>query len=102
MALPISTTFSPGDPATGSKMNENKTDLETLFKFAESDNISYTWGVTGEVATAVDNERSITYTYTWEDGDGAAVRRVASITDGTNTWTISYDANDRPTSVIKS
>ena len=61
------------------------------------DNLTFTYDSAGQVATIVDNDTTpaTTYTFTWSNG------LVTSITDGTNTWTITYNTSNQVTAVSK-
>lgn len=64
---------------------------------ASGDNVTITYNPDGTVATVVDNDTSpaTTYTLTWSNG------LLASMTDGTNTWTFNYDSQEQLTSVVR-
>ena len=63
------------------------TDLNNNFNLLFDNNVTLTYNADGTVNTVTNNDQTVTYTLTWTNG------RLVSFTDGTNTWTASYDTN---------
>ena len=72
-------------------------ELTRLAKSSGADNITITYNADGKIATITDTDTTpdAVYTFTW-NGD-----LLASITDGTNTWTFAYDAQEQLTSITR-
>ena len=63
------------------------TDLNNNFNLLFDNNVTLTYNADGTVNTVTNTDQTITYTLTWANG------RLVSFTDGTNTWTATYDVN---------
>jgi len=64
---------------------------------ASGDNVDITYNSDGTIATVVDNDTSpaTTYTLTWSNG------LLVSITDGTNTWTFTYNVEGKISNITR-
>lgn len=89
----------PNDPIRAYEWNNN-------FNLLFGDEVQITYGLNGLPATVVFEDTqnpttgvtlATTYTLTW-DGDD----KLTSYTDGTNTWTISYNEEGEITDIDKS
>ncbi len=58
-------------------------------------NVTITYNADGTIATAVDVDQSVTYTFSYSSG------RISSYTDGTSTWTPTYNSEGNITSIAK-
>lgn len=78
------------------------TDQQSLRKDAgllSGDSISITYDTKGRIATIVHNDYAITYTITYST---IYTYQPASVTDGTYTWTFTYNTKGQLTTITKS
>ena len=93
-----STTTALFDADGGSITGYILTDLRPFLSLPSAgggtDNWTVVYNNDGSIDTLTDDDTAVTLTLTWSGG------RLASYTDGTSTWTLSY-TNNRLTSIVK-
>lgn len=89
----FSSTVSAGDIATATQYNNVRKDAG-LFS---GHDVDITYDSQGRVATIVHNDYAVTLTLTWSN----AYQQITSVTDGTNTWNMSYNSSRQLTGITK-
>ena len=73
-------TFVPGEKLYAKDLNESFGEL--------GDDVTLTYNDDGSIATAKDNKINTTHAFTYADD-----MLIQSYTDGTNTWTLTWDSD---------
>lgn len=79
--------WTAGEEVTATKLNK------TVGGF---NNANITYNIDDQVSTITDPVTGVVFTLTY-DADG----RVATVNDGTNTYTLTYNSDDKITNIVK-
>lgn len=78
--------FVPQEQITAAKLNQ----------LAGENSSTMTYDAQDRIATVTDTTTGTVLTMTYDSNS-----RIASYTDGTNTWTFTYDAQGRPSAIVR-
>lgn len=95
-----STNWSVGDQISATRLQDFNEDLDRLFAELSNDNLTLTYDIQGQLSQIVDNENSVTINIDWTQWNSTTVKLLIQKAGDPKIWTITYDTNGFPASIV--
>ena len=92
--------WSVGDQVAATKLQGVNADLDRLFAELSNDNLSLTYDIQGQLSQVVDTENSVTINIDWSQWNSATVKLFIQKVGDLKKWTITYDGNGFPSTIV--